>query len=109
MPAHVSAENSKSAAEDWIRAFLGDADLKGQVVRVPAFESEEDCRFFYPRRALGWQQQVNTFVSRAVRKRGGKVERVVLDPVAYAGLTRSGEDTAETRRQWVESRVGLAR
>lgn len=104
----MSAENAKSAAEQWMEKFVGVADIKGQVVRVPAFESEEDCRFFYARRALGWQRQVNTFVSRAVRKRGGRVERVILQPFVYAAWVRNVEDSPERRREWADAYQGTS-
>jgi hypothetical protein len=48
------------------------------------FASDEECHFFYPRRALDWQRQVNTFVSRALRERFGiRVQRIALTPADY--------------------------
>ena len=47
-------------------------------------EDELDCRFFYPRCALDWQRQVNTYTSRALRERRIRVQRIVVTPMDYA-------------------------
>lgn len=95
----VSAENAKDAAQEWLAAADLPEDLSGRVVQLVVFSSEEDCRFFFPRRALIWQQMVNTCISKAVRKRKGTVKRVMITPGLYQATCAEAKirDTPEER------------
>lgn len=77
-------------------------ELKGRIVRLAVFELEEDCLFFYPRRLLGFQQKLNNYLSRQVRKRGAKTERIPFTAAEY-----DGEGSEAARREWIASRIGL--
>ena len=81
-------------------------DLKGRVVRLAIFASEEDCRHYYPRRALEFHQMMNTAISRAVRIRKGKVERLTFAPDDCA-TDLAGDNTPASRRTWLDTRLGL--
>ena len=72
-------------------------------MQLVTFESEEDCRFFYPRRALEWQRQVNTFISRALRDRKCKIIRVPLKEAGYREWLAGRQDIGELRRQYANS------
>jgi hypothetical protein len=101
----VSAENAKQAADLWISRQDLAADLRGRVVQLVVFGSEQDCRFFYPRRAIEWQQQVNTYISRNCRGRKAKIQRVTLTPAMYdewRGRERR-DDNEEARREFADS------
>jgi hypothetical protein len=105
----VSAANARDAAEAWIASAGLPADLSGRIVQLVAFTSDEHCRFFYPRRALIWQQQVNTYISRALRGRRAKIARVTLTPDDYrAWLKNEGHaDTEAARRQFADQHQRL--
>ena len=103
----VSASNAKDTAEDWIARQRFPEDLKGRVVALVTFASEDDCRFFYPRRALNWQLQVNTYVSRRLRGTGARVSREALTPGDYFAWLGARADTADLRRDFADSRTGL--
>ena len=102
----MSAQNAKDAADDIIgrlRLTPNDKDRKYQLV---IFQNEEDCRFFYPRRALDWQRQVNTYTSRALRVRGIRVQRIAVTPADYAVWRQRFKvrpDTPELRRTFADS------
>jgi hypothetical protein len=77
----VSAQNAKDAADEIVAKLRLSAADKGRKFQLVTFASEADCRFFYPHRALEWQRQVNTYVSRALRERYGvRVQRISLTP-----------------------------
>jgi hypothetical protein len=105
----VSAQDAKEAAEKWLAHFRIPENLAGRIVQLVIFASDEDCRFFYPRRALIWQQKVNTKTSRAVRSRKGKVWRVTITPAEYEKWrAEDGRvDSPDLRREFAESFQGL--
>ena len=53
------------------------AALDGRVLQIVVFETEDKCRFFFPRRALRWYQEFTRQLGAAIRKRKGKVSRVM--------------------------------
>lgn len=61
----------------------GAKDLKGRTVRVAVFEFEEDIRFFFPRRSVIFHQKMLRVLTRALRRRGAKIDRVTLTPEDY--------------------------
>lgn len=108
----MSAQNAKDAADDFVAKLRLPADAKGRKFQLVTFASDEDCRFFYPRRALDWQRQVNTFISRALRERFGvRVQRIAPTPADYATwrqrLKIVLEDTAESRRKFADQHLKL--
>lgn len=76
----MSAQNAKDAADDVVAGIASQlARAEGLKFQLVTFNSEEDCRFFYPRRALDFHRQVNTYISRALRERFGvRVQRIAL-------------------------------
>jgi hypothetical protein len=99
-----SMETARDAAAKYIEPLP--LDLKGRIVRLATFATEEDCRHYYPRRALQFQQQLNIAISREVRKRKGKVERIFFAP-ADCTADLGNDNTPESRRTWLEPRLGL--
>jgi hypothetical protein len=102
----VSAQNAKEAADDAIALLRLTPGDKGRKYQLVIFENDEDCRFFYPRRALDWQRQVNTYTSRALRMRGIRVQRIAVKPVDYAvwrQRMKVGPDTPDLRRTFADS------
>jgi hypothetical protein len=98
----VSAANARDAADDWVAGARLPPDLSGRTVQLVVFESEEDCRYFYPRRAMKWQQQVNTYISRALRGRKGKIVRVAVTQTGYREWLGRRGDTLELRREYAD-------
>ena len=101
----VSAENARDAADDFVsRLEVPTVTNKGKFQLV-TFANEEDCRFFYPRRALEWQRQVNTYISRALRRRSVRVHRIIIRPTDYNAWRGSREDTEQLRRQFADQHL----
>jgi hypothetical protein len=63
----VSYQKAKDAAVKWIAAAKLPNDLSGHALDLVTFATDEECRFFYPRHALIWQQMVNTAASHEIR------------------------------------------
>lgn len=106
----VSAENARDAATQIISGLSLPARSTERKLQIVTFESDQDCRFFYPQRALEWQRQVNTYMSRALRSEHGiRVQRVVLTPNAYHHARGNREDSPELRREFADSHVRLMR
>jgi hypothetical protein len=102
----VSAQNAKEAAKELLsRVEL--LETKEGKIHLVTFANEENCRFFYPRRALQWQQQVNTYLARALRQRGVRAERVSLTPSGYHKWRGDREDTPHLRRRFADQHLGL--
>lgn len=101
----MSAQNAKDAADD-IVARLRLPDAKGKLQLV-TFINDDDCRFFYPRRAMEWQRQVNTYISRALRVRGIRVQRIVVTPADYHAWRVVRDDSPELRRDFADQHVKL--
>jgi hypothetical protein len=93
----VSAQNAKDAADDFVAGLRVEPGEKRKFQLV-TFGSDEECRFYYPRRALKWQRQVNTYISRELRVRYGiRVQRIALTPDDFKNrreieVTFIGED-----------------
>ena len=101
----MSAENARDAADEFVlRLRLPSGKNKGSFQLV-TFANEEDCRFFYPRRALEWQRQVNTYISRALRQRGIRVRRTIIGPTDYGAWRGSRNDTEQLRRQFADQHL----
>jgi hypothetical protein len=101
----LSAANAKSAADDFIAQLQFPQPASRSQLQLVTFESDEDCRFFYPRRALRWQRQVNTYISRALRPKGIRVRRLSVSPSEYDQWRGSRSDTPELRRTFVDQKI----
>jgi hypothetical protein len=100
----VSAKNARDAADEFVSRLQIPAGKKGKFQLV-ILANEEDCRFFYPRRALEWQQQVNTYISRALRQRGFRVHRILIGPTGYHAWRGSREDSEQLRRRFADEHL----
>jgi hypothetical protein len=104
----MSAQNAKDAADEFIATLRLSADAKGRKFQLVTFASDEDCRFFYPRRALDWQRMVNTLVARVLRARFGvRVQRIAITPGDYKLWRGDRADTPELRREFADSHLHL--
>lgn len=114
----VSAQNAKDAADDIVAKLRLTPASKGRKFQLVTFQTEKDCRFFYPRRSLDWQRQVNTYVSRALRARYGvQVQRISLTPDDFNSrreveVTVIGEDgppmsPEEAKRRFADKHLVL--
>jgi hypothetical protein len=101
----VSAQNAKSAAGFILSRLDLASHGSGSRLQLAVFDTDDDCRFFYPRRALEWQRQVNTYISRALRPKGIRVDRVSVTPQEYDRWRGSAPDTAELRRTFVDQNI----
>jgi hypothetical protein len=98
----MSAENARDCAETWVASSGLPAELRGRVMQLVAFVSDADCFFFYPRRYNIWQQQVNTGISRLLKKRHAKIHRVTLSPQDYHAWRADRADTPDLRRSYAD-------
>lgn len=102
----MSAQNAKEAAKELLSRIELLEPKEGKIQLV-TFANEDDCRFFYPRRALQWQQQVNTYLARALRQRGFRAERIGLNPSVYHQWRGGREDTPRLRRMFADQHLRL--
>lgn len=103
----MSAQNAKDAADNWIALQRFTEADRGRKLQLVTFASDEHARFFYPRRAAAWQTQVNTYISRALRPRGLRVQRLALAPEDYHSWRAERPDTADLRRQFADQHQHL--
>jgi hypothetical protein len=106
----VSAQNAKDAADDIVANIRLPADPKGRKFQIVTFASDDDCRFFYPRRALEWQRQVNTYISRGLRERFKvRVQRIAIAPSDYWNwiVGASIDDSPAARREFADQHLRL--
>jgi hypothetical protein len=101
----VSAKNAKRAAEEFVSRLQIPAEENESDFQLVTFASEEDCRFFYPRRALEWQRQVNTYISRALRLKRIRVRRIIIGPTDYNAWRGNRDDSSELRRQFADQHL----
>jgi hypothetical protein len=101
----VSAENARDAADEFVLRLKVPTVTNRGKFQLVTFANEEDCRFFYPRRALEWQRQVNTYISRALRRRSVRVHRIIIGPTDYNAWRGSREDTDQLRRQFADQHL----
>lgn len=88
----MSAQNAKDAADNFVAGLRmpSKPSTEKRKFQLVTFTSDADCRFFYPRRALNWQLQFNTYISRLLRERHGiRVQRVSLTVDDYTAAARS--------------------
>src|SRR5437588_7460801 len=104
-PPDVSAENARDAADEFVSRLEVPALPDNGKFQLVTFANEEDCRFFYPRRALEWQRQVNTYISRALRRRSVRVQRIIIGPMDYNAWRGGREDTEQLRRQFADQHL----
>ncbi len=101
----MSAQNARDAADDFVARLRLPTEAHGRKFQLITFASDDHCRFFYPRRALEWQRQVNTYISRALRERGVRVQRIALAPGEYQEWRGDRADTAELRREFADKHL----
>lgn len=58
---------------------------------------------------MEWQRQVNTYVSRALRVRGIRVQRVAIAPADYDAWRGARDDTPDLRREFADGHLRLVR
>lgn len=103
--AAVSYQRAKNAGAEWIVAAKLPLDLRGHVLDLVTFATEEDCRFFYPRRALIWQQMVNTAIKKQLSRREFKINSIVITREQYARWLARRADSPQLRRESILSRI----
>ncbi len=79
----MSAQNAKDKADEivahLVKTFGISVADKGRKFQLVSFGSEDQCRFFYPQRALKFHQQITTYISRSLRARFGlKIQRIEI-------------------------------
>jgi hypothetical protein len=80
--------------------------LKGQWLELVDFDTEEDCRFFYPERDLLSHRAFLNALARLAQGRGARTRRVRISPDHYRPWldAEHHEDTRERRSSFIESR-----
>jgi hypothetical protein len=108
----VSKDDVREALVGWQSALglsadpgPGVKDLKGRSVRIVVFDDEESTRFYFPRRSLLFHQMMVQVLTRALRRRGAKIDRVTLTAEDYARwCDRTGtEDLPEVRYRFASA------
>lgn len=92
--------------EAWAAENQLPADLTGKTLTLVEFESDSDCRFFYPERTQHAQQVFTTALARFARSRHARTEHRSITPNHYRAWL-AGEkagDSPEIRGRFIESR-----
>jgi hypothetical protein len=84
----MSAQNAKDKADEIVAHLVQKFGIsvadKGRIFQLVSFASERDCRFFYPKRALKFHQQITSYLSRALRARFGlRIQRLEITVPGY--------------------------
>jgi hypothetical protein len=103
----VSAKNAQITADEFVSQVQLPNNASNSSFQLVTFENEKDCRFFYPRRALDWQRQVNTYIARALRRRGIRVNRIAISPSDYDAWIGGRADSPELRREFADQHLRL--
>jgi hypothetical protein len=107
----VSAQNAKDAADEFVAQLRLPPESSGRKFQLVTFAREEDCRFFYPRRALDFHRQMNTYISRALRERFKvRVQRIAIAPADYRQWLAADIDRIDMpamRRQFADAHLRL--
>ena len=64
-------------------------DLSGRIASYPDFESDGDCRFFFPNHGLSWHRAVIRAYRRAIRQRGGRCAPVMMRPIDFGAFDQA--------------------
>lgn len=102
----VEKEDIAAAVLAWLPAFglpeapaAGIKDLAGREIPLAKFTDEETCRFFFPRRALVFQQRMQRELGLMLRRRGAKMLSVRITSEDYARwCEREGKTDSEALR-----------
>ena len=95
---------------EFVVAWAADQGLpqnfNGRTLTLVDFETEEDCRFFYPDRTHLAQKAFTSALAKFARSRHARTEHVTTTPDHYRAwlLAEQGEDTDENRGRYIESR-----
>lgn len=75
--------------------------LRGRTVTLVGFDSEDDCRTFYPDRSLSLHEHACAFVKAEVRRRGGETNRWIIrsDYIARSWCVTQPADFADSQNQ----------
>lgn len=103
----MSAKNAQTTASEFVSRLQLPNNASNGRFQLVTFENEENCRYFYPRRALDWQRQVNTYIARALRRRGMRVYRITIEPPQYHAWRKERADTQELRREFADQYLRL--
>ena len=92
--------------EAWAAENQLPADLTGKTLTLVEFESDSDCRFFYPERTQHAQQVFTTALARFARSRHARTEHRSITPDHYwAWLAgEKASDSPQIRGRFIESR-----
>ncbi len=102
-------ERINEFVQAWAAERSWPADLKGITVTLVDFESEEDCRFFYPDRTQLAQKAFTSALAKFARGRRARTEHATVTPAQYQVwlVAEKLQDTPENRGQFIESRYKL--
>lgn len=96
--------DAKIIADRWVQERLPE-DLSGKRLELVNFDSDEDSKFFYPRRSAEFHRMINTAIARAARKRGARANYVLISPAEYLEIcAKEGiQDSPEERLAFIEA------
>lgn len=106
----MTYQHAKIVAAQWAAeaGFVG--EIRGKVFLLPAFDNEEDCRFFFLDRGLEFHQMVTKAAARSASKAGAKVILNRLTQRDYQHWLRVGgvEDSLERRGEYIKEQTKVA-
>ena len=96
--------DAKAIAERWAQDRLPE-DMSGKRLELVNFDSDEDARFFYPKRTAEFQRMINSAIARIARKRKARTSYVLISPNEYWDICEKEglNDSQEERLSFVEA------
>lgn len=93
-------------AATWAQQRALPDKLDGCWLELVDFDTEEDCRFFYPERDLLSHRTFLNAIARLAQRRGARTRHVRISPEHYRlwRTSEQREDTKEERGAYIESR-----
>lgn len=98
----MSWKAARDLGRAWVEQHLP-LDMKGRLMQFSSFETDEECRFFYPSWTSEFQKMVVNGSARLVRKRGAKTTYRVVTIQDYLSWLQSRTDSPQTRREFLDT------
>jgi hypothetical protein len=106
--AGVTWQDARALAQTWLED-IGAGTGIGNIILLPDFEDEEDCRFFIPDRSLAFHRMILKAAGRMARPEGWKVVKHLVREKDYRRDLREKnfEDTPEHRANYFNAQARI--
>lgn len=109
-PRVAAWQDARTIGVQWVVETRAGSNLAGQIILLPDFESDEDCRFFYTDRAIAFHRMVLKAAGRFARTSGYKLVKHIVTQKDYRAWLRekSLTDSPEERLRFIQAQAKIA-